>query len=816
MNLSTAPAQETVRGGQREWSSLLVAALTLAWIAFVSLFLHAVTWTVEQFFIIDDAVLPGWVWPLVTLVHGVLVCPPLVLLAFLWRTPRYRALFQTWALASFSIFFLILPRFAPFNAAQEVAGLQIIALLCYLVVLVVIIKLRQARGGSGLIRPRGHPGAALLLSPVLTWSWIVWGAPGSLLDTVLNFLVALLFGLTFGLLIGHFLLQPLHRADPVTGLSYASVGWGIGGALLVAGAALGCNGQQLILMLMLPPLGRTMVALSRPVSRGDDGGSEVNWAAISTLLGLVTAAPLIMVDPDELNLVLNTGSRDILEWTLYATIATMLTTWVTGFSLSLFSKNMSRLMGRRYLLAGGVMVVWLAAFVIYVTVGQPGWHGERLFVILKEQADLSAADTIPDYYGRRQYVYDTLVAHAEATQSELRAALDRFHISYTPYYLVNALEVDAGPVVRMWLSTRPEVERILDNPVLRPLPLPPPPARGYQDSPTAPPWNITAIGADRVWEELGVTGEGIVIGQSDSGVQWDHPELLASYRGQGGVHDYNWYDPWYHTTVPNDTSGHGTHTLATIVGQHVGVAPGATWYACVNLARNLGNPARYLDCLQFMLAPFPIGGDPFKDGDPRRGAHIINNSWGCPDIEGCDPLALEEAARALRAAGVFVVSAAGNEGDNCGSIASPLALYDEVFTVGAIDSGGGLAFFSSRGPVTADGSYRTKPDVVAPGVDILSAYPGSTYEYASGTSMAAPHVAGVVALMWSANPRLLGNIELTERIITETVSPYDYSALGFPTCAEDGSYPNNAVGYGVVDAYAAVRRALEIRVSEGW
>jgi subtilisin family serine protease len=212
--------------------------------------------------------------------------------------------------------------------------------------------------------------------------------------------------------------------------------------------------------------------------------------------------------------------------------------------------------------------------------------------------------------------------------------------------------------------------------------------------------------------------------------------------------------------------------------------------------------------MQFMLAPFPLDGDPMVDGDPIRGAHVINNSWGCPEIEGCDPLALMDAVRALRAAGTFVVASAGNEGASCGSVASPIALYDESFSVGATDRTGSIAFFSSRGPVTIDGSNRVKPDIVAPGVNVLSAYPGSTYAYADGTSMAGPHVVGVVALMWSANPGLIGDVERTEQILIETAQPYDLETHGPPACGESGDYPNNAVGYGLVDAYAAVKHAL--------
>ncbi len=146
------------------------------------------------------------------------------------------------------------------------------------------------------------------------------------------------------------------------------------------------------------------------------------------------------------------------------------------------------------------------------------------------------------------------------------------------------------------------------------------------------------------------------------------------------------------------------------------MAPGAEWVGCVNLDRNLGNPARYLDCLQFMLAPFPAGGDPFTDGRPERAPHVLTNSWGCPPIEGCDPAALSPAATALTTAGIFVVAAAGNSGPRCGSIEDPPAPYADVFTVGAVDDTRTVADFSSRGPAVGGAA---KPDVVAPGAGVL-------------------------------------------------------------------------------------------------
>jgi subtilisin family serine protease len=324
-------------------------------------------------------------------------------------------------------------------------------------------------------------------------------------------------------------------------------------------------------------------------------------------------------------------------------------------------------------------------------------------------------------------------------------------------------------------------------------------------------------------------------------VQRDHPEFAARYRGAAEGDDYNWYDPWERGLAPYDREGHGTHTLGTVLGENVGVAPGATWFGCANLVRNLGNPALYLECLQFMLAPFPQAGDPLRNGDPSRAADVLNNSWGCPiEVEGCAPQALAPAVAALADAGIFVVVSAGNEGPSCSSVSAPPAIYAEVLSVGAIDQAGDLATFSGAGPVTVDGSGRTKPDLVAPGVDVLSAWPGSSYNTLSGTSMAGPHVAGTVALMWSANPALRGDIQRTTQLLQETARPFTGTLEGSALPADDSvsnelaqgplatmmgaAYedsclaqsdlsvlPNNVVGYGVVDVYAAVQAALALQ-----
>ena len=669
-----------------------------------------------------------------------------------------------------------------------------------------------AVGGIALLTlRRGRPGApptpsmawlrACIVAPLVALPWLVFGALGSPLDTLLALLAGAAIGVVAARILDRRLLPGLLRADASTGVALVVGGSALGGVLLILAAGAGFQAANLLLLAALPPLGFGALALAWPFAQ-----SHRAWLAPAVLVGAAAAAGLALFDPDEITLVL--GGADIPGQVVRAAPAAFLVACVVSGLLLLARRLHARLPTTGALL-GACAATALVAGGVYAVAGRPGFAGEQLFVILRDQAALPAALPGEPRAQRIARVYATLSSHATTTQADLRADLDQFGVAYTPYYLVNAIEVDGGPLVRRWLESRPEVDRVLESPRLRPLPVPPPPEPGDQPAPGDPPWNITAIGADRVWDELGVTGDGIVIGQSDSGVDGGHPALAPGYRGADGTDAYNWFDPWYGSSAPRDYGSHGTHTLGSALGRDgIGVAPGATWYGCVNLARNLANPARYLDCMQFMLAPHPRGGDPLRDGDPTRAAHVINNSWGCPPIEGCDPRALEPAVDALRAAGIFVVASAGNEGPACSSVAAPPAIYDAAFSVGAIDQSGDVSAFSSRGPVAVDGSGRIKPDIVAPGAEILSSQPGNTYGWADGTSMAGPHVAGVVALMWSANPALIGDIAGTERLLRASASPYDgSSSVG---CA--GSEPgDNAVGAGVLNAFAAVQAARAAR-----
>jgi hypothetical protein len=783
-------------------AGLVITLIVFFWIFFVTTSIQFSSWLVEQVFVILGTPWPSWAWFLTTLINGILLLIPLLPLAIFWRRSRFRVIFQSWTFAAGLMLIFAPTRIVQPPAVQIANILQIVFGLVALVLILVLLVLFGHKLSLFVAHSSTMIWIAVLTAAVISYPWLAWGALGSPLDTILNVLAALLFGFLSGLLLSVVLIKPFQMSSSSSRSTLFLVGLAASTSLLILAAGFGVTGTHLLLMICLPAAGWIVAFLGLAPEKGP---TRERWLAVSLFVGLIVTAPMTLIDPDELTLILGMSTGELLSWAFRAAVLSMFLALAIATVMLLIPDLSTK---RRQVYTLGALTAWIVGLLIYFLAGQPGFYGEQLFVVLNNKAEIASAATIENYDERRRFVYDNLVNTANQSQSSIQNILDRLGIRFTPYYLVNGLAVDAGPLVRIWLSTRPEVDRVLDNPILRPLPSPLEITTGPEPAPSEPTWNITSIGADRVWEELGVTGQGIIIGQSDSGVQGDHPDLLESYRGRDQGDDYNWFDPWNETVHPTDIGGHGTHTLGSIVGQRTGIAPGAQWIGCVNLARNLANPALYLDCLQFMLAPFPAGGDPFTDGDPTRSAHVLNNSWGCPELEGCDANVLLDAVRALRAAGIFVVVSAGNEGPGCDSVQNPLAIYDEVFSVGAIDQAGNLADFSSRGPVTVDASDRIKPDLVAPGVNILSTVPGDSFEYNQGTSMAGPHVTGVVALLWSANQALIGDIELTEDLLQSTAQPYTGD---LPDCASSQETPNNGAGYGIVNAFAAVQKALNSR-----
>ena len=323
-------------------------------------------------------------------------------------------------------------------------------------------------------------------------------------------------------------------------------------------------------------------------------------------------------------------------------------------------------------------------------------------------------------------------------------------------------------------------------------------------------WNVARVNAPQVWA-LGYKGQGRVVGSSDTGVKWDHPALKVQYRGWNGStvnHAYNWHDATSdHLSAPSDPNSHGTFTTSEMVGDdgmgnQVGVAPAAKWIACRNMDRNGdGTPTQYIECFQWMMAPYPDGHP--EQANPKMAPDVINNSWACPASEGCTVNTLLAAVNAVKAAGIFPVMATGNSGPNCSTVSDPPEFYASSFSVGATDYYNAITLYSSRGPVTADNSGRLKPDLTAPGDNIRAAVPyNNGYQgYWSGTSMAAPHVAGAVALLWQAKPSLKGNVDSTASLMkmtaTQMTSVQNCGGLGL-------SVPNNVFGYGLLNIYKAI------------
>jgi subtilisin family serine protease len=447
-------------------------------------------------------------------------------------------------------------------------------------------------------------------------------------------------------------------------------------------------------------------------------------------------------------------------------------------------------------------------------------------IMLADQADVSAAYTMKDPDARGWYVYRTLTSHAARTQAGLQALLTAQGVDYQSYWAANMIVTTVdGPLLDR-LAARPDVARIDSN---RPQPwIEDPVIANRQAAPALPQaveWGVQNVNAPAVWAQ-GYTGQGIVIGNQDTGMRWTHAALKPHYRGWNGTsadHNYNWHDSIHtgggicgpNAQAPCDDNGHGTHTTGTVVGDdgagnQVGVAPGAQWIGCRNMDQGNGTPATYTECFQFFIAPTDLSGN---NPDPARRPHVINDSWTCPTTEGCTTRAeLETIVNNTQAAGIFVEASAGNSGPGCSRVSDPPAIYSAAFSTGAIDSSNTLASFSSRGPSTYYSPNLLKPNISAPGVSVRSAYYNSDTSYASlsGTSMAGPHVVGVVALLGSAHPELVRDIATTKTILQNTANP---GAVVSPvqTCGgiSSSSIPNNSFGWGRVDALAAVNAGTQ-------
>ena len=319
-----------------------------------------------------------------------------------------------------------------------------------------------------------------------------------------------------------------------------------------------------------------------------------------------------------------------------------------------------------------------------------------------------------------------------------------------PLWLLNGFALNLSVTQIVELSQNPRIESIdLDAIVTLAEPIP--------TTQSPPQWNINMVQAPVLWS-YGYSGQGIVVASMDTGVDIYHPDLAASWRG--GTN--SWFDPnGEHVDLPYDKTGHGTGSMGVIVGGNfggttIGVAPDAQWIA-VKIFKDddtTTNSAIHQG-FQWLMDP---DGNPNTDDAPD----VVNNSWGYQDNPGSCITEFEPDVQLLKQAGIAVIFSAGNAGptdpvNGPFSTALSPANYADSFAVGAVDQYVNLASFSSRGPSTCTPSSPF-PNVVAPGVSIKTAdltsegvIPNS-YAYLNGTSFAAPHVTGAIALLKSAYP----------------------------------------------------------------
>jgi|GEM_PF-2592599 len=416
------------------------------------------------------------------------------------------------------------------------------------------------------------------------------------------------------------------------------------------------------------------------------------------------------------------------------------------------------------------------------------------FVLFREQADLAPAYAIADWNERGRFVVAALQSTAGRSQARVRAWLDARGLTYRVFIVANSLFVTADRSALGALAAFPEVAALRANAVhpVADIPL------AAAAAPEAEiPWNIARVGADQVWADFGVKGQGIVVATIDTGVEYTHDALFPNYKCGAGPHDDCWEDPTgTYPTAPGDGNGHGTFLTGIMAGDdvvtltmNVGMAPDAQWIAC-KACSDGGVCSDYTlnACVGWLLEP---------NGNSANRPHIIlfalssdSSGWFVPQIG------------VWQSAGILVVTKPGNDGPDCNTMQWPGA--EIGLTAGATDEDDLIGWFSSRGP----GPYGLiKPHVTAPGVEVCSTYPVNSWicDY-SGTACSTAHAAGLAALLYSADPALIGNAVSTTLAITSTALCIEDLSCGGTPCP-DGA--NNVYGWGRIDAYAAVEELLQ-------
>ncbi|XP_021943356.1 bacillopeptidase F [Folsomia candida] len=401
---------------------------------------------------------------------------------------------------------------------------------------------------------------------------------------------------------------------------------------------------------------------------------------------------------------------------------------------------------------------------------------------------------------RATAIADALRANSVQAQSEARALLDSASISYEVFWITNQIYIrnaDAALVSKLaGLQSVAEISQEFEVSVI------PHHIEGQtaRKAGILAEWGVENIEAPAAWAlPGGNNGAGAIVAGIDTGVHATHIDLADNFVGT----NYGWRDvTLFGTQTPRDDNGHGTHTMGTIVGANgIGVAPGARWIACKALsAQGSGTNAGLISCGQWVACPtLPNGQSP----DCTKIPHVVSNSWGGGQA---NPF-YNEVINTWHSMNIVPIFANGNSGPACTTANSPADSLAGVIGVGATTDTNGLASFSSKGPTIGG---RPKPDISAPGQNIRSAWhtPGTNaYNTISGTSMAAPHVAGVAALLKAHNSDLTWeqiNANMNSNANTQNVVPTGQNCGG----VDESIFPNMAFGSGIVNARASLAAAI--------
>ncbi len=456
-----------------------------------------------------------------------------------------------------------------------------------------------------------------------------------------------------------------------------------------------------------------------------------------------------------------------------------------------------------------------------------------IIIVLQAQVaagDLAQASAIPDKRARRNAVKTLLKAQAQASQrgvlNQLAAEQNRGAVGarVRPLWIQNVVATDATAAAIRRITQRGDVDYISYDKPIGPEVFPVEPIEielGAGGSPTSGgniECGVQLMRAPEVWNDLGITGEGVVVGIIDTGCCITHPDLVNQIWHNPGeipnngidddmngyVDDINGWNFQFNNNNISDSNGHGTHTTGTVAGDGTngtttGMAPDVSMMI-LEFWNNItfGQPSVW-EAMQYAV---------------DNGADVVTASIGWLHAWNPDRVTWRSVCEATIAAGLVVIYAAGNEG--CGNppdnVRTPGDVPD-VLTIGATDCSDFIAGFSSCGPITWQDILPwndcplplgcIKPSVAAPGVNTISTRNNCVgYITFSGTSMATPHVAGAVALILEANPDL-DHFQVKE-ILQQTA--IDLGAPG----------TDNSFGAGRVDALEAVLLALKMATPCPW